>query len=177
MRRRILHRTPAVAALRVTRTTGRGDYAVSRLTRKRIEEAFCWIKTVAAQEKTRRWRGSHLMGPFASLPPPPIWCGCSGRSRRPADCQGARLRQAFAERWRIVEIDVLAKRRISPSRTRWRNCLRLSRVTWTCASACAEFAWEGHDENDPSCGRGLATRQPSLANASEFFNSLTRSCS
>jgi hypothetical protein len=23
-------------------------------------------------------------------------------------------------------------------------------------SASAEFSWEGHDENDPSCGRGLA---------------------
>ncbi|WP_456777436.1 hypothetical protein [Bradyrhizobium sp. USDA 3315] len=23
-------------------------------------------------------------------------------------------------------------------------------------SACAEFSWEGHDENDPSCGRGWA---------------------
>jgi hypothetical protein len=21
-------------------------------------------------------------------------------------------------------------------------------------SACAEFSWEGHDENDPACGRG-----------------------
>lgn len=23
-------------------------------------------------------------------------------------------------------------------------------------SACAEFSWEGHDENDPACGRGWA---------------------
>ncbi|MCP2223773.1 hypothetical protein M2226_009545 [Bradyrhizobium elkanii] len=23
-------------------------------------------------------------------------------------------------------------------------------------SACAKFSWEGHDENDPSCGRGWA---------------------
>ncbi|WP_441258765.1 hypothetical protein AB7008_09545 [Bradyrhizobium sp. 521_C7_N1_3] len=23
-------------------------------------------------------------------------------------------------------------------------------------SPCAEFSWEGHDENDPSCGRGWA---------------------
>ena len=21
-------------------------------------------------------------------------------------------------------------------------------------SACAEFSWQGHDENDPACGRG-----------------------
>jgi hypothetical protein len=23
-------------------------------------------------------------------------------------------------------------------------------------SVCAEFSWEGHDENDPACGRGWA---------------------
>jgi hypothetical protein len=55
-------------------------------------------------------------------------------------------------------------------------------------SACAEFSWEGHDENDPACGRGwvmigTAGRlvghfyihngdDASFANAAEFFNSL-----
>ena len=52
-------------------------------------------------------------------------------------------------------------------------------------SGCAEFSWEGHDENDPVCGRGWvmigtagtstytrATIQASFANAAEFFNSL-----
>ena len=52
-------------------------------------------------------------------------------------------------------------------------------------SACAEFSWEGHDENDPSCGRGwamigtarrlvstMATIRPSFANAAEFFSLL-----
>jgi hypothetical protein len=56
-------------------------------------------------------------------------------------------------------------------------------------SACAEFSWEGHDENDPACGRGwimigtaagssatstytMATIQASFAIAAEFFNSL-----
>jgi hypothetical protein len=34
------------------RTTWRGGYAVSQRIRKRIEEAFGWIKTVAGQEKT-----------------------------------------------------------------------------------------------------------------------------
>ena len=52
--------------------------------------------------------------------------------------------------------------------------------------ACAEFSWEGHDENDPACGRAwvmfgtagrtstftMATIQASFANAAEFFNSL-----
>ncbi len=35
------------------RTTRHGGYAVSQRIRKRIEEAFGWIKTVAGQEKTR----------------------------------------------------------------------------------------------------------------------------
>ena len=56
-------------------------------------------------------------------------------------------------------------------------------------SACAEFSWEGHDESDPSCGRGWALigtagrlvghfyihngdDSGSFANAAEFFNSL-----
>src|SRR6476469_6094945 len=26
-------------------------------------------------------------------------------------------------------------------------------------SACAEFSWEGHDQNDPSCGRGWAVHR------------------
>ena len=34
------------------RTTRHGGYAVSQRIRKRIEEAFGWIKTVAGQEKT-----------------------------------------------------------------------------------------------------------------------------
>ena len=34
-------------------TTRHGGYAVSQCVRKRIEEAFGWIKTVARQEKTK----------------------------------------------------------------------------------------------------------------------------
>lgn len=34
------------------RTTRHGSYAVSQRIRKRIEEAFGWIKTVAGQDKT-----------------------------------------------------------------------------------------------------------------------------
>ena len=35
------------------RTTRHSGYAVSQRIRKRIEEAFSWIKTVAGQEQTR----------------------------------------------------------------------------------------------------------------------------
>jgi transposase len=43
------------------RTTRHAGYAMSQRTRKRIEEAFGWIKTVAGQEKTR-FRGLERVG-------------------------------------------------------------------------------------------------------------------
>jgi len=43
------------------RTTRHAGYAVSQRVRKRIEEAFGWIKTVARQEKTK-FRGRGRVG-------------------------------------------------------------------------------------------------------------------
>lgn len=43
------------------RTTRHPGYAVSQRIRKRIEEAFGWIKTIAGQEKTR-FRGTDRVG-------------------------------------------------------------------------------------------------------------------
>ena len=43
------------------RTTRHGGYAVSHRIRKRIEEAFGWIKVVAGQEKTK-FRGRDRVG-------------------------------------------------------------------------------------------------------------------
>lgn len=43
------------------RTTRHSGYAVSQRIRKRIEEAFGWIKTVAGQEKTKL-RGRDRVG-------------------------------------------------------------------------------------------------------------------
>lgn len=45
-------RTPAAGSAIDGRTTQHGGYVVSQRIRKRIEEAFGWIKTVAGQEKT-----------------------------------------------------------------------------------------------------------------------------
>ncbi len=77
--------------------------------------------------------------------------------------------KAFAGRWRIVEMDT------------WDNAfldlVEEAHITFTGASgrkivfgalqgfldvrygsrdgsACAEFSWEGQDDNDPACGRG-----------------------
>jgi hypothetical protein len=58
------------------RTTRHGGYAVSQRIRKRIEEAFGWIKTIAGQKRSP---GSVAViasdGLLPSLPPPTIWCG------------------------------------------------------------------------------------------------------
>ena len=43
------------------RTTRHSGYAVSQRIRKRIEEAFGWIKTVGGQEKSR-FRGRERVG-------------------------------------------------------------------------------------------------------------------
>ena len=43
------------------RTTRHAGYAVSQRVRKRIEEAFGWIKTIAGQEKTK-FRGRERVG-------------------------------------------------------------------------------------------------------------------
>jgi hypothetical protein len=80
--------------------------------------------------------------------------------------------KAFAGRWRIVEMDV------------WDNdfldLVEEAHITFRGGSdgeiafgalkgfldvrygsrdgaACAEFSWQGHDENDEACGRGWAT--------------------
>jgi hypothetical protein len=112
--------------------------------------------------------------------------------------------RAVAGRWRIVEMDV------------WDNdffdLVQEAHLTFTGAAdgeiafgalkgfldtryrsrdgaACAEFSWEGHDENDPACGRGWVTigtagrlvghfnihnRHNSgfVSNPDDFFNSL-----
>ena len=69
------------------RTTRHGGYAVSQRVRKRIEEAFGWIKTVARQEKTVAIASG---GPSPSLPPPTIWFDCRSSSRKRVDGKASR---------------------------------------------------------------------------------------
>lgn len=56
------------------RTTGQIGHRISQ--KKRIEECFGWLKTVALLRKLRHLRMLKGTG-FSPLPPPPtIWCGC-----------------------------------------------------------------------------------------------------
>ena len=86
------------------RTTRHAGYAVSQRVRKRIEEAFGWIKTVAGQGKTRfRGRGAGRVC---------VHVRSGGlQSRAPAPASGEPAMSAPAEcevigRWRIVEADL-----------------------------------------------------------------------
>ena len=63
----------------VSFSSAHGGYAVSQRVRKRIEEAFGWIKTVAGQRKTR-FRGRDRVGwAFA-------FAAFAGQSMRRIDC-------------------------------------------------------------------------------------------
>ena len=80
--------------------------------------------------------------------------------------------KAFAGRRRIVEMDTwdndvldLVEERTSPSRERSGGKIVFGalqgfldvRYGSRDGSACAEFSWQGHDDNDPACGRGWAS--------------------
>src|ERR1700719_1051013 len=81
------------------RTTRHAGYAVSQRIRKRIEEAFGWIKTIAGQRKTR-FRGRDRVGwafAFAAAE-------THGAGRLMAKAPA--FAKAFTGRWRIVEMDV-----------------------------------------------------------------------
>jgi hypothetical protein len=70
------------------RTTRHAGYVLSQRIRKRIEEAFGWIKIIAGQDRTK-FRGRERVG-WAFTPPPPatIWRGCRSSWRPPREGSG-----------------------------------------------------------------------------------------
>ena len=86
------------------RTTRHGGYAVSQRIRKRIEEAFGWIKVVAGQDKTK-FRGRDRVGMSLHLHCSRLQSGAAAEAdggadmSAPAGCQ-------LTGRWRIVEADL-----------------------------------------------------------------------
>jgi hypothetical protein len=80
-----------------------------------------------------------------------------------------RFAKAFAGRWRIVEmdnwdsdfLDLVEEAHLtfegkSDGEIAFGALKGFLDVRYGArdGSACAEFSWEGHDENDPACGRG-----------------------
>jgi hypothetical protein len=116
--------------------------------------------------------------------------------------------QAFVGRWRIAEMDVwdndfldlveeahLTLKGTADGEIVFGALKGFLDVRYGArdGSACAEFSWEGYDENNPACGRGwvvlapqdawsatststTATIQASYASAPDFFNSLLGAC-
>ena len=155
------------------RTTRHAGYAVSQRIRKRIEEAFGWIKTVAgqAQDQVPRRRpgrlGLHLRRRRLQ----------SGAAAEAAG--GGRLMakvpafaKAFAGRWRIVEMDVwdndvldlveeahitfqgapTARSPSSPSRA-----TSMSATARATARPAPSSPGKATTTTDPACGRGWVT--------------------
>jgi Transposase DDE domain len=129
------------------RTTRHGGYAVSQRIRKRIEEAFGWIKTVAGQEKTSfrgrdrvAWAFTFAATAYNLVRLPKLiaetgsWPRCPA-SPRPLSAAGA------SSRWTsgTATSSILSKRHISPSRASpmAKSPSELSRASWTYATAPA----------------------------------------
>jgi len=75
--------------------------------------------------------------------------------------------KAFVGRWRIVEMDVWDSHFFdlveeAQGESDGEIAFGTLKASWTCATAPAtdrpapSSHWKGHDENDPSCGRGWA---------------------
>ena len=58
------------------RTTRHAGYAASQRLRKRIEEAFGWIKSVGGLRQTKLGGWPRSIGPSPLRRPPTTWCGC-----------------------------------------------------------------------------------------------------
>ena len=188
------------------RTTRHAGYAISQRIRKRIEEPFGWIKTVAGSARPSSAGATGSDGPSPShgrLQPRPIAEAHRGKglmAKLPA------FAKAFVGRWRIVEMDVWDKDFLDLVETAHltfkgaadgeiafgalKGFLDVRHGTRD-GSACAEFSWDGNDENDPASGRGwvvlgtqaassdtststTATIQASYAIVPDFFNGLLR---
>jgi hypothetical protein len=86
------------------RTTRHAGYAVSHRVRKRIEEAFGWIKTIAGQEKAK-FRGRERVGMGLHLRGGGLQSGAAAQTHGGAD-MSAPANFKFVGRWRIDKADI-----------------------------------------------------------------------
>jgi hypothetical protein len=97
-------RTPAGAHRIHGRTTRHAGYAASHRVRKRIEEAFGWIKSIAGQEKTK-FRGRERVGMGLHLRGGGLQSGAAAQTHVGADIS-APANCKFVGRWRIDKADI-----------------------------------------------------------------------
>jgi len=152
-----------------SRTTHHAGYAVSQRIRKRIEEAFGGSRSCRAGEDQIPRPRSCRMGLHPRVRR--LQSGAAAEAHR-EDRLMAKVpgfAKAFAGRWRIVEMDNwdddfldlveeahLALRGAADGEIAFGALKGFLDVRYGSrdGSACAEFSWQGHDENDPACGRG-----------------------
>ena len=136
------------------RTTRHAGYAVSQRIRKRIEEAFGWIKTVAGQDKTKfRGRRPRRMG--LHLRRRRLQSGAAAEADGGADMNAPAGRKLIG-RWRIVEADLriaaTSTRAVPPSSrpdaiilqqpARWREPLqRPAQISLGCSMMPNQNCW------------------------------------
>ena len=149
------------------RPTRHAGYAVSQRIRKRIEEAFGWIKTIGGQEKTK-FRGRDRVGrafTFTAVAynpgrlPKLLATPASGISA-PANCK-------LVDRWRIVEADIWDRDYLDLSgpatititdhgRGEIAFGALQARLDVEYSRLSVGFTWEGFDEMDEVSGDGSA---------------------
>ena len=148
------------------RTTRHAGYAVSQRIRKRIEEAFGWIKTIAGQDKTKlrgceRGRlGLHLRRRRLQSDAAAQAAGGAGMSA-PMNCQ-------LIGRWRIVEADIWDRDYLdlcgpgddSDHRAHGRGEIAFGALQAGLdieySRLSVGFNWDGSDEGDQVLGDGSA---------------------
>src|SRR5262249_54923569 len=106
------------------RTTRHGGYATSQRIRKRIEEAFGWIKTVAGQEKTSfrgrdrvAWAFTFAVAAYNLVRLPQLIAGAGWWQRGPA-LRGPCPAAGVSSKWTTgtATSSILSKKRIAPSK-------------------------------------------------------------
>ena len=169
------------------RTTRHPGYAASQRIRKRIEEAFGWIKMIAGMRKTKlrglaQGRlGLHLRRRGLQSGPAAQAVGATGMTRRAPG-----FARAFAGRWRITEmdewdeIDLLGSAHITFSGKDGGKLVFIAieadldvRYGARDGAACAEFSWEGFDDGSPSAVAAGRLGPPAASSATSSSTKAT----
>jgi hypothetical protein len=151
------------------RTTRHPGYAASQRIRKRIEEAFGWIKGVGGLRQTKLRGLAKVDWAFTFAAAACNLVRVPKLVGQQHDQARAGLRLRLRRGWRITEmdewdeIDLLGSAHIMFSGKDGGQLVFIAieadldvRYGARDGAACAEFSWEGFDDGSPASGRGWA---------------------